>query len=427
LAGVGTRYFAQYSASKDAPLQAFDSWYRRRSMMVSPIAALLAVVVAYWFSEATSLVDLLLIAWWAAANGAWAAAVARLQGLQRFHMVALGNGLYMALALGGIAVSSSTSSRHEIMLVFAVAATLVGVACFANPGGSRDRSSDGVVRFSAAAIRPYGLNMWLTALISGLVWSRAELTVIRGSLSAADVAVYGCAITLSSLATTGMALLTGALGPRLAALWAGQEVQTMARISREITDWLLLASTLGIAVIIAFPVEIIGLAFGPGYGAAGVPLVFLALGAFGLTSGCVATLAQYQSNGRFSRDVNLLGASLLFAAAAILVKIEGVTGVALGRCVAQLVVGAIAYRYCSRHVSRNSFRRANVAWGFGILFALSTVSIFAGAGGLAERMVAFAGAIGLCAVTLRMGPANEPSIKFVQARVRAILMPRSTG
>lgn len=411
LTGAATRFFPHYMAVGNASYVAFAGWYRRRALWVIAWITVITPCLAYGISPRSD-VNVLLIAAWACGNGSWALAIARLQGLQQFRMIAVSNAIYVIVAFVGVAFVSRELGVVGIIVVFVLAAwTSAILSMISGPSPVSRASQAAESKFSRVDVSSYALNMWMASSIGALVWSRAEISVVRAVLTSSDVAFYGAALTISGLANSSMALMTGALGPRLAQLWGQGKIADAFDLSRVVTDLLIFSSGIAVSTLILFSNEILLVAFGRQYQEAGTLLSILALGAFGLTSGCVSTLVQYETNGKFARDLNLLGAVLLFSAAIPLVDWVGVTGAAIARCAVQLVVAAGVFGYSLSRPSSAGFRLRNILFTFALLLALLLVTV-SSTPGWEVRCALLAAFILALVGLIRIGPANLLAIRW---------------
>lgn len=421
--GAGSRFFAQYRFESVEVYKAFGRWYAFRAVQVVAFSACLTPLVAYLFRESADVPYLGAVSIWAIGNGAWAVTMARLQGLQRFKLVAVSNFLYVTVACVGAIILPAEWGINGTIAVLAAATFAGALACaFAKSQPSPTHEAEGQM-FSSSVVSTYANNVWMSSAIGALVWSRAEISVVRAMLGPVDVAFYGAALTIAGLANVGMALLTGALGPRLAQLWGQRKKEEAWNLSRTVTDYLVLVSGIGIAFIITFSNEILLFVFGSEYRAAGSPLVLLALGAFGLCSGCANTLVQYQTNGAFARNVNLVGAFLLFALAVPLVNALGVSGAALARSGVQLAVAAATFHYCAKELSPTAFSWRNVAWTSFLLSALLLVSLFQISDCVAPRFLIYVAFVAALGFVLKVGPENLGISEWARKKLR----PRFVG
>lgn len=377
LTGVGSRFFAEYRSAGLGDFQDFVLWYRQRAIFVVMMAAIVTPTIAYIFADTKSFFGLISVSIWAIGNAVLAIATARAQGLQFFKRVAISNLLFVTSTFCGVyLLPKQYNSAEVMMMIFGIATLISSLVCiFAVVPKFSDVFSN-VPTFSSSAVSSYATNVWISATISAMVWSRAEISVVRGMLNTTDVALYSTALTLSGLVSMAVALGTGALGPKIAHLWGQGLIHEIVGLSRTVTDILIFISGVAAGLLIIFSGEILVIAFGPKYDGASLVLAVLGVGVMGLSSGCVNTVIQYKTNGKFSRNVNLLGGILLFSLVIPLVWKFGIIGAAVGRCVAQLFVATITFVYALRYVSKKIINIKNIFWItflFSLLILISTL------------------------------------------------------
>jgi O-antigen/teichoic acid export membrane protein len=349
LTAIGSRFYAQLRASS-AHLR-FDEWYLRKTLPVVGATSAVALCSAYVLTDLRAPKILFLVATWAAGSAAWALGSARLQGLQRFSQAAAVSIGYVAVALAGIAIAPADISPMAAGIVFTCAAmAAAALTLYRLP--TRMQCAEA---WDERAVTRYGLNMWISVFLGSLVWSRAELLVLRTMVGSSDVGRYVTALTIAGVANTALALMTSALAPQLAALWGRGDRDAVRRLSEYVSDLLMCACLAVVTILILFGDEILTLAFGTRYGSSYPALVVLALGSFGLTSACVNVIAQYESDGRFTRNLNVLAAGSLLLFAGLLVRPLGINGAALSRSGVQIAMAAATYVY----VARRGYIRVN--------------------------------------------------------------------
>jgi O-antigen/teichoic acid export membrane protein len=161
----------------------------------------------------------------------------------------------MATAFGAAAVVGITTTRH---LVSGVVGSI---------------ESDRWRR-----IRGYAFNVWITALLWSLVWSRGEMPIVRAYLGDAGVAQYAAAMTLFGGAIQGVMLAVSGVAPQLAMLWGSERRDEAIAAARTIMDVQLLFCGAGALLLIWLGPELVALAFGKRYHEAAAPLTVFAVG-----------------------------------------------------------------------------------------------------------------------------------------------------
>lgn len=234
LPGSASRFFAEYR-TQCANLLAYERWYMPRALVVMAAVALASPMVALAFNGEVGLKFALLQAGWTASTAAWALLLARAQGLQRFKRVAVSNLVFVMLALAGCTLLPDQGANVSSAILLVTVATTAATLATWLPLPSRlveDDQSPPRPSIDHRVLRTFGINIWITSLVGALVWSRGEIVVVRAQLGVADVAIYSIALSLTSIATQGLMLLTGALGPHLAQMWGAGKYADAIDLSR---------------------------------------------------------------------------------------------------------------------------------------------------------------------------------------------------
>jgi O-antigen/teichoic acid export membrane protein len=180
-------------------------------------------------------------------------------------------------------------------------------------------------------LRAYAMNLWITGLVSSLVWTRGEMLVVRLGLSLQDVGLYTAALGIAGLAGMAMNLLTGALMPRFAQLEAEGRHEESRALCRTVTDVLLVTGSAGVALLALWSGFAIDVVYGSEYSSVAPLLSWLALSALALSGNALNGLLQLRSEGRFTRNLNLVSMFVLFALALPLVNAFGLAGAVAAR------------------------------------------------------------------------------------------------
>lgn len=388
LPGSASRFFAELR-TQSANLLAFERLFLPRSLVVVVAVAVVSPLVALTFNGEVDLKFALLQAGWSASAAVWALLLARAQGLQQFKRMAISNGVYVVIALGGCALFPKegvpVSSAMMLIIIATVAAAISTWLPLPMSENKRTiESSDLNLRM----LKMFGVNIWITSLVSALVWSRGELVIVRSELGVSDVAIYSIALSLAGIATQGLMLLTGALGPHLTQMWGAGKHEEAINLCRRITDMLTLTAGILAIFLMAFAPELIRFTFGPAYAEAKVSLAILGLGTIGLASAAANQLLQIKTNGVFARNANFIGAFGLFVAAIPLVKLVGMDGAAMSRVLVQISVGVMPLYFAHRLVSVNTVNWINQA-KIGLVIFVVVVFHFVGEHALYIRVLEF--------------------------------------
>jgi O-antigen/teichoic acid export membrane protein len=423
LPGIATRFFAQYRSGGYGAFSAFEVWYRKRALIAIAVVGCIGPSIAWAATGHGALSFIAAVGAWAVGSGAWALEYARVQGLQRFRLQAAANVLFVVLALLGVIVLPAPLSVQGVMFVMGLAGSAAAALCALCADAHMDEHSISA-SFQEPDVEAYGKNVWLAAAFSALVWSRAEISVVRSVQSSSEVALYGAAATLSGLANLSIALLTGAVGPNLARLWGKNAKTEVVRLSRTMSDFLVVMSSLGVGFLVCFAPYLLKAGFGESYQSASLALILLALGTFGLTSACANSLMQLASNGAFIRNTNLLGAIVLFGLAIPLTMTFGFVGAAAARCVVQLLTAAITFRAVTRHYGAGAFSKSNLALS---AVALAAAGLAANTlASISARLLIFTALIVAVLWSIRIGPSEERVSKWLSSKA-FLRAPKSTS
>ena len=360
LPGSAGRFYAQWRTNTPRLLK-LETWFWSRTLFILPAVALISSLTLVVFNNEENLNILLLQAGWAASSAFWALLLARAQGLQKFKRVAFSNGTYVFTTLIAFALLLNESMTVSLVMLIALFATiLAAIVCWIPlPIDEKIKLKIKEKKISFRKVNIFGLNIWISGLVGAFVWSRGEIGVIRAELAISDLAIYSIALTLSGIATQGLMLLTGAIGPHLTQMWGTEKRVEAINLCRNFTDILTLTVGFLSLFLIIFSKEIIYLSYGINYVDAKVLLAILGLGAIGLVSAAPNQLIQIQTNGIFSRNINFIGAAVLFITSFVLIKFLGVEGAALSRALTQNFVGFATLYYAYRNISKQTVNWIN--------------------------------------------------------------------
>lgn len=295
---------------------------------------------------------------WAYASGLWAMQTAALIGLQRFDLICAANMLAGSLMIAGALAMPIEAAQpvgaFALMATTSAVAALVGVRQTARVAAKRSgRIDPDLLR----DIRRYALNIWMTALLWSLVWSRGEMPIVHAFLGDEGVARYAAVLTLFGGAIQGVMLAVSGVAPHLTRLWGERAHVQALTLARTVMDMQLVASGIGATLLICLGPELLGLAFGPTYRAESVPMTILSVGLLAMAVSAQSHLLQIATNAAFSRNSTLAGAVLLLALALWFVAVEGLPGAAAARSTTMLVIAAV-----SLYVVRHKWGRGALAW-----------------------------------------------------------------
>jgi O-antigen/teichoic acid export membrane protein len=374
-----SRYMAEYRHDP-ALLSAFVRRWRPLAFGL-PLVAAIGVLLGAWLSGMTmTFAGMAVLAGWATTSGLWAMQTAALTGMQRFDLIFRANVMAAAVMLSGAFFVPSAADPTVVFGLMGLAclcASGVGVATthqLAQGGTARARNADW------RGVRTYAINMWISALVASLVWSRGELPVVKTILGDSAVAQYAAALAIYGAAVQAIMLGLGGVAPHITSLWGEGRKDEAIALGRSIMDLQLAAGGLGSLAIIWFGPEIVTLAFSAAYRESGGPLSILCIGLVSFAASCQTLLLQLETDAKFNRNTAMLGVVVLFAMAFILVPSYGLYGAASARIGAVLTVSAVTVLFTARRWGKRAISFGNATIVFALLLSalfLKDVPLFA--------------------------------------------------
>jgi O-antigen/teichoic acid export membrane protein len=369
--GVASRYLAEYRHQPDMMVAVLRRW--RPFSVALPFAAALAAGAGAWvsgmpFDAATHMILL----GWGLGSGLWGMHSAALIGLQRFDLIFASNLVAAGIMLVGalfVPMAASPAPIFAVMAVATVVASLVGLRAISQASVGTEAILDLSQR---RAISLYAVNIWLTALMWSLVWSRGEIPIIRSLLGDVAVAYYAVALTLYGGAVAGVMLAVSGVAPQVTRCWGEGNERAAVAICRKVMDLQLLLSGLGGLALIWLAPELMQLGFGEQYRDSALLLGILALGLPALTVSSHNHLLQIMTGARYNRNTTLLGVVLLLSLAWLCVSAFGVEGAAWSRAAVLLVLGTITAVVCWKRWGSAAIGVGNLA-GVVLLSVLSVL------------------------------------------------------
>ena len=359
--GAASRYLAEYR-SRPGLVKAFVRLWRLPSLVLPLLGAALALFGASITGAELDPTGQAALLSWALFAGLWAMQTAALTGLQRFDLVFLANLLAAAvMVLGAAVVPMASDDPAPALLVMATgcaAAFAVGLLPLRRLARS---ATDQIERLDTPTILRYCVNVWLTALLWSLVWSRGEVPLVRHFLGDAPLAMYSVALSLVGGAVAGVMLGVGGIAPQVTRLLGDGLKAEAVGVCRKVGDWQLLLSGSAAAVLIWLAPELLWLAFGPSYAPAVPALAVLAAGLPALSFSMHNHFLQIQTGARFNRDSTLLGLLALGIAAVLLIPRYGIEGAALARAAALWLLAAVSAAVFSLRAGPEGVNRLGLA------------------------------------------------------------------
>lgn len=398
---VASRYIAEFRSRPDRLAQLIARW--RPFAFGLPVLASAAVTIGAMVSglhleASTSLA----LAAWAFASGLWSMQTAALSGLQRFDLVFRANLVAAVIMLLG-SLLLPLAGDHEALLFALMAsasmtAAMVGITATWHLA---DGSLKVIEPESWRGIRGYALNMWITGLLWSLVWSRGEMPIVRAYLGDSGVAHYAAAMALFGGAMQGVMLAVSGVAPQLTLLWGSERRDEAIATARSVMDVQLLFCSAGAMALICLGPELVSLVYGNAYRQASAPLAVLAIGLLAMATSCQNYLLQIATDGRFSRNITMLGLIALFGAAFMLTPSYGLIGAAFARSSAMLLLAVIAVAGMARRWGRVAIGWRNVLVTTVAVGASSLAVTWMGNGSLLARFVILCIAVLVLVLSMR--------------------------
>lgn len=358
--GAVSRYAAELRADRPKLVAFMHRW--RRWAIGLP---LLAGAVAFLGAEGSGLpldsTSLLLVSLWTAVQGRWAMQTAALTGSQRFDTILRANLLAGTVMIAGMLFLPV--DVFGLPLVFALMVATGAVGALTGASQVRHLGVGSTVTIDSGqwrAMRTYALNIWVTALLWALVWSRGEFPIVRARLGDEGVAAYAASLALFGGAVQAVMLGVGGVAPQLTRLWGEGRVQLALGTARKVMNFQLLACGLAAITLICFGPELMSLVFGERYRSSADTLAILGVGLVAMTLSSQNHVLQIATDARFNRNTSILGLVVLLVLAFGLTPLFGIDGAALAR-VATMWVLAIASIYaCRRRWGRRALPLQNL-------------------------------------------------------------------
>ena len=360
ITGVIGRYIAEYR-HEPALVAAIMRRWRPFSLGLPFIGAVVAMVGGWLTGLTFSPQTYGYMLCWGLGAGLWGMQTAALTGLQRFDLIFKANLLAAAIMLVGVFTVPITAADptpvFAIMALAGFAASLIGSSALAQVAQS---SPAGISPGLGRQMFTYSINIWITALLWSLVWSRGEVPVVRAMLGDSAVAQYSVALTLYGGAVAGVMLGVGGIAPQITRYLGEGQPQAALALCRRAMDMQLLLSGLGALTLIWLAPELMYYGFGQQYKGSALLLGVLALGLPALALASHNHYLQITTGARYNRNTTLLGVFLLLGFSWVGVSLLGVAGAAWARALTLLVLGAISFwvfwsRWRGQAIGQGSF------------------------------------------------------------------------
>ena len=371
-AGAAARYLAEYtfdSGKLAAFRRAWTPWAIAAPLLAS-LAACVGAVISRVEMNATQMV---LLGAWAACSGTWAIRYAVNIARQRFSLVFASCAVFALVAVGGVTFLPLDLNMALAVMAVAHASS---AAVLLVPQARVTVAETTAARLDLRTIRLYAVNIWITSLLWGLVWSRGEYSVMRVAVGDAGLGHYAAAMVLFGGAAQAVMLLVGAVAPELTRLLGEGSTDSAIRIARKFSDLQLMASATLAVALAGFSRPLVQAVFGPTYGVAEDALAILAPGLIGFAMAAQNHLLQMKTDARFNRNVSLVGLAILLALALLLTPRLGIEGGAVARSLALVAMLVLSLWKAHDLISETvvSIRNFAIALAIALLVAVAQVA-----------------------------------------------------
>jgi O-antigen/teichoic acid export membrane protein len=281
----------------------------------------------------------------------------------------------------------------------------------------------------ARETRQYARYSWGANLCNTFVWSRIEILFLQSFWGYREVGLFSVALALSSIASQGPLLLTGAFLPMLAEKHGQKDRQGLQLAFESGTRFLALAAfpaCFGMAAIVP---ALVALLYGPSFApSAPAATIVATAAAFSVTT----VIGTHLVNALARSDViffsSIVGAILSVIGGFLLIPHYGLLGAAISRTVTQLAMIAIGLWFITS--------RLHFSYPFAALFRILCAALVASlsaflivnlVAGFEGVIVAVAGAALVYVLCLRLFGAVDPQDIALAHRLTAGLSPRAGG
>jgi O-antigen/teichoic acid export membrane protein len=345
------------------------------------------------------------------------------RGSQRFSRVATFTSISMAVQLPAIAIGASLFGSLGAFAGYVLGAIIPAFAALRFLRGDTELKME-----TRDRVRKYALYTWAAAIASALVWSRVEIYFLEKAWGVASVGLFTVGMTLSSLATQGPMLLTGALLGYFSERFgqnALPEMRSAYATATRLMAFLVFPACFGAAAIM--PV-LLPMLYGPAFaGAAPAAMILVAAAAFGATAVVGTNIVFAMERSDFIFLSSIAGAVLSVTAGLAVIPTYGLLGAAVGRAVIQFAMVGMGIWFISQRLRcPTPFRELAlllVAALFSSVVAGSCISLLPGRpfAGLASAVVA--GAIAYILAVRLLGALPQADLERLRSVAAALPRP----
>lgn len=327
------RYFAELQGQgRSREADALAQWIYMRYLgtaLLGGIVIIIFFIKSTQYGNLENAVILMVILFFT--QGLAAINNAGLIGRQAFDKLAWVNIISSVLLVVGQLVGAWWAGVVGALVGYIIGAIVPAILSISLWGGL-DASKEIMNPVLRRQVWKYALNTWLAAIVSALIWSRAEIFFLERYWGPHEVAMFTIGMSFSALATLGPQLLTGSLLPHFAQLCGSQDrsaiQRTYAMATRLVALFLFPLSFGGAAVTPVLLPWLYGSDFIP---AVPVAMVLMALSALGFAS-VGSSLVYGLGHSSFIALGGFLGAVMMLSACSWVVPEHGVWGAVWVRC-----------------------------------------------------------------------------------------------
>jgi O-antigen/teichoic acid export membrane protein len=288
--------------------------------------------------------------------------------MQRFDLIFIANAVAALTMIGGAILMPAEQTAPSSVFLLMTCASLAGCGvCF----GLINRAAVpiGVYRLSREEKRRilgYAANIWITALLWNIVWSRGEVPMVRAFLGEAALAQYAVALTLVGGATSGVMLGIGGIAPQVTRHLGEGRAREAMMLCRQVMDLQILVCGAAGLILVWMAPELLRLAFGDQYAGASGALAVLALTLPALALALHNHALQITTDARFNRNANIAGLVVLLGLGFVLIPSAGLLGASISRTVALVFVTVLSIIAVNRYFSTQGLAIRNLALVYGV-------------------------------------------------------------
>jgi len=178
----------------------------------------------------------------------------------------------------------------------------------------------------------------LVNAVTLFVLTQSDLWILGAFRPDSEVAVYGAAARLVLLTGMALAIVNAVVPPLIARLHVQDDRQRLERILRTTATFAAVPAFMVLAVFILFGNWVLGIVFGEYYSSGGTVLMILSVGqAVNVFVGSCGYTLIMTGHRRALMVITIVSAMIALGCSLLLVRIYGVTGVAVGYAFAMVV------------------------------------------------------------------------------------------